>query len=323
MFQLRSAFRLVMVVAAFFVVDRAAAVGPALSYPYKVLCTTGMVADIAREVAGDLAKVEALLGEGIDPHLYVATRSDVAKLLSADIVFYNGLLLEGKMGDVFAKVGRKKPVFAVGERLDPELLLTPPEFSGHHDPHVWMDASLWKRCAEIVAQRLALFDADNGEVYMANSRRYAVELDELHAYAREAIQSIPATGRVLVTAHDAFNYMGRAYGIDVVGIQGISTESEAGIADVNRIVSLLVDRRVVAVFVETSVSDKNVRALVEGSAARGHSLKIGGRLFSDAMGKPGTYEGTYIGMIDHNITTITRGLGGTAPARGMNGKLAP
>ena len=290
-------------------------------YPYQVTCTVGMVADIVRQVAGDKATVEGIIGEGVDPHLYQATRSDISRLLEADIVFYSGLMLEGKMADALIKVGRKRPVFAVTELLDEKLLLEPPEFHGHFDPHLWMDASLWKECTRMVAKTLGEFDPPNAAYYQKNYETYAKELDQLHEYAKKVIATIPEKSRVLVTAHDAFNYFSRAYGIHVEGIQGISTESEAGIADINRLVKLLVDRDVKAVFVESSVSEKNVRALCEGAGAAGHKVLIGGQLYSDAMGRPGTYEGTYIGMIDHNVTTVARALGGKAPDRGMQGKL--
>ncbi len=291
------------------------------SYPYRITCTTGMVTDIVRNVAGNKADVQGIIGEGVDPHLYTATRGDVVKLLRADIVFYSGLMLEGKMADALVKVGRKQPVYAVTELIDKALLLEPPEFKGHHDPHVWMDVSLWKQCTEMVAKSLGEFDAANAAYYQSNYDRYAVELDKLHDYAKEVLSTIPSTRRVMVTAHDAFNYLGRQYGLEVRGIQGISTESQAGIEDINQLVRLLVDRKVPAVFRETSVSQKNITALVEGAEAHGHRVVIGGSLFSDAMGKPGTYEGTYIGMIDRNVTTIARALGGSAPERGMQGKL--
>jgi len=293
------------------------------AYPYDIVCTTGMVADIVREVAGDKAKVTGIIGEGVDPHLYIATRTDIKRFLSADIVFYNGLMLEGKMTDGLVKVARRCPVYAVSELIDERHLLEPPEFEGHFDPHVWMDVSLWKKAAAMVMKTLSEFDAKKAEYYRKSFERYAEQLDKLDAYARTSFASIPEKSRVLVTAHDAFNYMGRAYDIEVKGIQGISTESEAGIDDINQLVDMLVERDVKAVFVETSVPSKNVRALIEGAASRGHTVTIGGSLFSDAMGKPGSYEGTYLGMIDHNVTTITRALGGQAPERGCFGKLSP
>jgi len=290
-------------------------------YPYKVTCTVGMVTDVVRRVSGENAVVHGIIGQGVDPHLYQATRADVARLLDADVVFYSGLMLEGKMADALIKVGRSRPVFAVTELLDESLLLEPPEFKGHFDPHLWMDVSLWKKCTEMVARSLEEYDPPHTAAYRANYERYAIELDALHQYARKSLATIPKSQRVLVTAHDAFNYFARAYDLEVRGIQGISTESEAGIADINRLVQMLVERNIKAVFVESSVSDKNVRALCEGAAARGHTVVIGGTLYSDAMGPPDAYEGTYVGMIDHNVTTITRALGGDAPPRGMLGKL--
>lgn len=292
------------------------------SYPYDIAATTGMVADIVREVAGDRANVKNLIGEGVDPHLYKPTRGDVAALMRAEVVFYNGLMLEGKMADTLIKVARSgKPVYAVTELLDESSLLSPPAMEGHFDPHVWMDVSLWSSAVEVVAQSLSEFDPAGAKGYGERAAAYRSRLGELHAYCKEVIASIPERQRVLVTAHDAFHYFGRAYGIEVRGIQGISTESEAGIQDINRLVDFLVEREVRAVFVETSVADKNVRALIEGASSRGASVRIGGSLFSDAMGGAGTYEGTYIGMLDHNATTIARALGGSAPKGGFAGKL--
>ncbi len=206
--------------------------------------------------------------------------------------------------------------------LDEKYLLEPPEFQGHTDPHVWMDVRAWMEAVKAVARSLGEVDPDNAAAYRENSGRYFAQLTKLDEHARRALASIPKDRRVLITAHDAFNYFGRAYGFDVRGIQGISTESEAGVADINKLVDFIVERKLPAIFVESSVSDKNIKALVEGSRSRGHTVRIGGQLFSDAMGRPGTYEGTYMGMIDHNVTTIVRALGGEAPERGLNGKLA-
>ena len=290
---------------------------------YNIVTTCGMVTDIVREVAGDKAKVTGLMGEGVDPHLYKPTRDDVAKLLQADVVFYSGLMLEGRMTDTFLKVSRKgTPVFAVTELLDEKFLLEPKEFAGHTDPHVWMDVKGWMAAVKAVARSLSEVDAANAARYQTNAERYVTQLAKLDDYAKQSLSSIPKERRTLITAHDAFNYFERAYDIEVLGIQGISTESEAGVADINKLVDILVERKIPAIFVESSVSDKNIKALVEGSKSRGHTVRIGGQLFSDAMGKPGTYEGTYIGMIDHNVTIITRALGGQAPERGLNGKLA-
>ncbi|MCA9242734.1 MAG: zinc ABC transporter substrate-binding protein [Phycisphaerales bacterium] len=289
---------------------------------YTVVTTVGMITDIVKQVAGDKADVTGLIGSGVDPHLYKATRNDIAALQSADVVFYSGLLLEGKMSDVLVRIARSgKPVHAVTENLDHEKLLEPAQFAGHPDPHVWMDVSIWTESVKTVASALGEYDPDNREFYRANADAYCVKLAELDKYVRGVIGSIPESQRVLITAHDAFNYFGRAYGIEVMGIQGISTESEAGLDDINRLVDTIVSRGVKAVFVETSVAEKNVRALIEGAQARGADVAVGGSLFSDAMGRPGTYEGTYIGMIDHNATIIARALGGVSPERGLNGLL--
>lgn len=224
------------------------------------------------------------------------------------------------MSDILVKVSRKRPVYAVTELLKKEYLLHD-SATNHHDPHVWMDVQGWMKAVEVVKEALAAFDPPNKDYYDKNAQRYLAKLKQLDNYARQAIGSIPEKQRILVTAHDAFNYMSRAYDIEVLGIQGISTESEAGIKDINRIVDVLVNRKIPAVFVESSVSDKNVKALIEGAASRNHQVRIGGELFSDAMGLARTYEGTYIGMIDHNVTIIATALGGKAPPKGMEAKL--
>ena len=290
------------------------------NYPIKVGTTVGMVADIVREVVGDKAVVKNIIGSGIDPHVYNPTRNDVAILLKSDIIFYAGLLLEGQMSDILVKVSRRRPVYAVTELLKKEYLLHDPA-TNHHDPHVWMDVQGWMKAVDVVKEAMAAFDPPNKDFYDKNTRLFLDKLKRLNNYARQGIGSIPEKQRILVTAHDAFNYMSRAYDIEVLGIQGISTESEAGIKDINRIVDVLVNRKIPAVFVESSVSDKNVKALIEGAAYRGHQVRIGGELFSDAMGPAGTYEGTYIGMIDHNVTIIADALGGSVPQKGMQAKL--
>ena len=283
--------------------------------PYKIVCTVGMITDIVGNLAGDYAEVEGIIGEGIDPHLYKPTRGDVIKLNQADVVFYNGLLLEGRMTDVLISVASKgKLVKAVTEAIleETDYLLEKDDGSAYTDPHVWMDVSGWLRAIAVVAETLAAYDPENAESYRSKATVYADQLEALDAYAKVAISTIPKSQRVLVTAHDAFQYLGRAYSIEVRGIQGMSTESEAGIRDLEDLVDFIVERQIPAVFVESSVADKNVRALVEGARARGHDVIIGGSLFSDAMGQAGTYEGTYIGMIDSNVTTITNALGGQA-----------
>jgi len=297
--------------------------GPRDEQSLVVACTIGMVTDIVRKVAGEHAEVVGIIGEGVDPHTYNPTSRDIERMLRADAIFYNGLMLEGRMGDALVRVATSgKPVYAVTELIDPSSLLEPPEFAGHYDPHVWMDPSSWALAVRVVAEKLSSLDPEHRERYEANADALIGEIHELDSYARRVLGSVPDDRRVLVTAHDAFNYFARRYGFEVVGIQGISTESEAGLGDIERIVSLIVERRIPAVFAESTVSERNVRALVEGARRQGHAVTIGGRLYSDAMGPPGTYEGTYLGMIDHNVTTIARALGGDAPARGMRGTLS-
>jgi manganese/zinc/iron transport system substrate-binding protein len=299
--------------------------GPALAQtraaPPRVLSTVAMVGDLVREIGGERVRAETLLGEGVDPHTYRPTRADVARLNAADAIFYNGLLLEGQMTDVFVRLARGgKPVFAVTELLAADQLLT--EDDGKDDPHVWMDVSLWAKAAVRVRDVLVRLRPGDADVFHRNGEDLARRLADLDAYVARVIGSIPEQRRVLVTAHDAFGYFSRRYAIAVEGIQGLSTEAEAGLRRIEELVALLAARSIPAVFVETSVNDRNVRALIEGAAAKGHRVGIGGALFSDAMGPPGSYEGTYVGMMDHNATIIARALGGEAPARGLNGRLA-
>ena len=291
--------------------------------PLRVVATIGMIADVVRSVAGPHAEVEGIIGEGVDPHLYKPTAADVKAMQSADIVFYNGLMLEGKMADVLVKLaGSGRAVHAVTEAVleDPDFVLTDEE--EHDDPHVWMDVAAWSKAVSVIEKGLSEADPANAASYRENASAYREQLAGLDTYAREVLATVPPERRVLVTAHDAFGYLARAYGIEVRGVQGLSTESEAGVKDIEDLVSFLVERKIPAVFVESSVSDKNIRALLEGAAAKGHEVVIGGELFSDAMGPAGSYEGTYIGMIDHNVTTITRALGGNAPEKGFRGKLS-
>ncbi|MEM6757643.1 MAG: zinc ABC transporter substrate-binding protein [Planctomycetota bacterium] len=289
---------------------------------YKVVGTVGMVTDVVQQVAGDRAEVVGLLGSGIDPHLYKPTRSDISQLMNADVIFYNGLLLEGKMTDALIRAATSgKKVYAVTELLDEDTLLEPDEFDGLYDPHVWMDPSAWAMTVEVIRDKLTEFDPDGADTYAANAEVAIAQIQALDDYAERVLLSVPEAQRVLVTAHDAFNYFGRRFGYEVVGIQGLSTESEAGVQDIEKLVDLLVDRNIGAVFVESTVSQRNIRALIDGAAARGHTVVVGGELFSDAMGDDGTYEGTYVGMIDHNASTVANALGGDVPTGGMQGKL--
>ncbi len=282
-----------------------------------VVATTGMIADAAHQVAGDRAEVTALMGPGVDPHAYRQTRSDIARMLDADLVLWHGLYLEAQMEAFFHDLEDSQTVVAVGEAVSENQRLGHDDYEGRYDPHVWMNPNLWSTVVVAVRDALIAVDPAGEETYRSNAADHLDEIADLAVYAQQVLASVPAEQRMLVTAHDAFNYFGATYGFEVLGIQGISTESEAGLRRIEELVDLLVDRQVQAVFVETSVSDRNIRALIEGAAAAGHTVTIGGELFSDAMGPPGTYEGTYVGMIDHNATVITTALGGEAPERGM------
>lgn len=288
----------------------------------KIVCTVGMVRDVVAEIVQDRAEVVGLMGVGVDPHSFKPTRVELSELQSADIVFYSGLMLEGKMGETLAKLGRQKPVYAVTDVLSRGELITPPDAHGEHDPHVWMDARLWGQVTIGIGQRLGEHDPANAAIYAERAAAYQKQCLDLFDYGKQVMATVPEQGRVLVTSHDAFSYFGRAYGIEVRGVQGISTEAEANIKDINHLVDMLVSRKVKAVFVESSVAPKNLQAVIEGARSRGHDVKVGGELYSDAMGPAGTYEGTYLGMIDHNITTVARALGGSAPVRGWQGKLS-
>ena len=289
--------------------------------PLTIVTTTSQIADMARNVAGERASVTALMGEGVDPHLYRQTRSDVARLRGADLVLWSGLYLEASLEGFLLELGRQQPVIALAERLPADRLLANPDYPDKYDPHVWMDVALWSSLVDELASVLSEADPEGAALFAANAAAYRAELEALDSYVRDSTASIPPEARVLITAHDAFHYFGRAYDVEVLGVQGLSTESEAGLARIGELVDVLVEREIGAVFVESSVADRNIRALIEGAAARGHSVTIGGELFSDAMGAPDTYEGTYLGMLDHNATVITRALGGNAPETGLNGRL--
>ncbi|PKR60034.1 metal ABC transporter solute-binding protein, Zn/Mn family [Thalassospira lohafexi] len=300
-----------------------ATAGMAMAKPLNVVATTSMIADAARQIAGDRAEVTALMGPGVDPHSYRQTRSDIAAMARADLVLWHGLYLEAQLEEFFLDLEKRRNVVAVGEAIDKSKLLSHADYDGRYDPHVWMDPQLWKTVVGAVRDALIKSDPDGKAIYTANADKHIADIEKLIGYMKSVTTSVPEKSRVLLTAHDAFSYFGRGYDFEVLGIQGISTESEAGLRRVEELVNIIVDRNISAVFVESSVPERNVRALIEGAEARGQNVIIGGTLFSDAMGEPGTYEGTYIGMIDHNTTLITRALGGDAPETGMQGELAP
>jgi manganese/zinc/iron transport system substrate-binding protein len=275
-------------------------------YPIQVVCTIGMVADQVKNIGGEHVQVVSLMGAGVDPHLYKASPADVAQLNRADIIFYSGLHLEGKLAELLERMGDHKPTVAVAERIDDAKILH--DEGNAHDPHVWFDVSLWSEASGAVRDALAEFDPTHADDYRAAAQAYETKLSALHEFAKTELATVPKEQRVLVTAHDAFQYFGRAYGVEVRGIQGISTDSEASVKHVNDLVDFLVERRIKAVFVETSVADQNIRSLIEGCAAQNHKVTIGGELFSDAMGPEGTAEGTYEGMVRHNVETIVKAL---------------
>jgi manganese/zinc/iron transport system substrate-binding protein len=280
--------------------------------PLGMLATVGMVADVARAVGGDCVAVETMMGPGTDPHLYQATASDVAALQRADLILYVGYTLEGQLGAVLGRFAERTPTVAVAmEAIAPDELISTGE--GAVDPHLWMDVSLWARIAPVIAEAIAAERPDCAAAVRTAADTYRRGLDALHAWIGDSIATIPAAQRMLVTAHDAFEYFGRAYGIEVVAIQGISTEAEASIADVRETAGTVIAAGVPAVFVETTINPRTIQALVEAAKDAGHPVEIGGRLYSDAMGEAGTAAGTYIGMLHANTVSITESLGGTPP----------
>jgi manganese/zinc/iron transport system substrate-binding protein len=276
----------------------------------NVVSTIGMINDIVRNIGGEFIDAQGLMGPGVDPHLYKASAGDVKTLISADIIFMNGLHLEAKMGEVLEKM-RDKTVVPVAEGIDEKDLLTPAEFKGAHDPHVWFDVRLWMTAVTAVRDTLIEKDPTHKDSYTKNAALYLDSLNELDAYIRIEINKIPANLRVLVTAHDAFNYFGKSYGFAVLGLQGISTESEAGTKDVQRLAAYIAEAKIPAIFIESSIPKRNIKAVQDAVMSKGWNVVIGGELFSDAMGNEGTLEGTYIGMVKHNVDTIVRSLTAT------------
>ena len=276
------------------------------TFPIRVVCTTGMVADVLRNVGGRHVEVKQLMGPGVDPHLYKESPDDGSQMKAADLIFYSGLHLEGKMADRFERMSQRKPTFALTARLPEDRILK--SDSGFPDPHVWFDVGLWSETVEFARDVLVRFDPQHAGDYNLAAQTYRGDLEQLDADCREQLASIPEQQRVLVTAHDAFHYFGRAYDVEVKAIQGVSTASEAGVKQINELVEFLTEHKIKAVFVETSVSERNIRALVEGCQQASHTVEVGGELFSDAMGEPGTPAATYIGMVRHNVETIVKAL---------------
>lgn len=274
----------------------------------RVTTTTNMITDLVENIGGDRVSVTGLMGPGVDPHLYSPSAGDVRKLQDADMVFYNGLDLEGKMSDIFVKIGREgTAVWAVSENIPQESLLNLTT-AGKFDPHIWWNANLWMEAAKVVARGLSEYDPENSKIYEANLEKYLTQLSDLNTYTLEKINTIPKDQRVLVTAHDAFQYFGHAYGLEERGIQGWSTASEAGIREIQNLADEISKRKIKALFVETSISPATIEALRAAVQDKGHGVVIGGTLFSDAIGEKGTNEGTYIGAFKHNVDTIAQAL---------------
>lgn len=273
-----------------------------------IVATTGMLYDAVINIGGDSITAEAIMGPGVDPHLYKATQGDLAKFKNADMIVFNGILLEGKMSEILKKLGKQKPVVAAAETIPKEMLLSAIGYKDAFDPHVWFDINRWKYVVKEIANTLAKEDSVNASYYQENATSYLSELETLDAFVREKIAEIPPSQRILVTAHDAFGYFGDSYGMQVEGLQGISTVADFGLKDIANIIDLIIENKVKAIFVETSVSEKSINAVITGCQEKGHNVIIGGYLYSDAMGELGTVEGTYVGMFRKNVNTIVDAL---------------
>ncbi|WP_261843321.1 metal ABC transporter solute-binding protein, Zn/Mn family [Aliamphritea ceti] len=274
----------------------------------NVVTTTGMIADLVANIGGEHVRISSLMGSGVDPHLYKATQGDVSKLLNADLIIYNGLHLEGKMQDIFTKLSRQKAVYALADGIDRNGLLESADYVDLPDPHIWFDVQLWREAAEYVAGILSQQLPQHQAVIAANHKAYSQQLVELDDWVRDSVFRIPPSQRVLVTAHDAFGYFARAYDVEVKALQGVNTASEFGLHDLKKIREVIITRQIKAVFIESSVPRKFIQSLQEGLLAKGYPIVIGGELFSDAMGPAGTEEGTYVGMVKHNVNTIVEAL---------------
>ncbi|QAA82068.1 manganese transporter [Aequorivita sp. H23M31] len=274
----------------------------------KVVTTTNILADLVSKIGGDKISLQSLMGAGVDPHLYKASEGDVSKLYNADIIFCGGLHLEGKLVDIFEKMQGKKNTVSVGDRLPHDKLISSANFASNYDPHVWFNIQFFKQFAQIVTDELSKADEENAETYAANNKKYQAKLDDLETEIKSIINTLPREKRILVTAHDAFNYFGKAYDFEVVGLQGISTATEAGVRDVQKLSDFIIDNDVKAIFVESSVPRRTIEALQAAVLSKKHKVEIGGSLYSDALGNPGTEEGTYIGMFRYNVNTIVNAL---------------
>lgn len=274
----------------------------------SIVTTTTMITDLVKNIGGDYVVINGLMGAGVDPHLYKASEGDVSKLYEADIIFYGGLHLEGKLVDIFEKMEGNKNTVSLGDRLPKDELIPSEYFASNYDPHVWFNIQFFKQFAQIVTDELSKADAKNAQSFSENNKKYQKKLDSLEIEIKTIIANVPEEKRILVTAHDAFNYFGKAYGFNVVGLQGISTATEAGVKDVQNLSEFIIQNSIKAIFIESSVPRRTIEALQQAVLSKNHNVEIGGSLYSDALGNPGTAEGTYIGMFKYNVNTIVNAL---------------
>jgi len=275
----------------------------------NIVTTTTMITDLVKNIGGDYVNIEGLMGSGVDPHLYKASEGDVTKLVNANVIFYNGLHLEGKLVEVFEKMGSStKTPIALGEELDKSTLIGSDYFASNYDPHVWFDIAYFKQFAKKVTKVLSEKSPEHADAFKANESAYLAKLDDLQTKLKAKIETLPKEKRILVTAHDAFNYFGKAYDFEVVGLQGLSTATEAGVQDVQKLSAFIIDKKIKAIFIESSVPKRTIEALQAAVKSKGHDVEIGGTLYSDALGNAGTPEGTYIGMFEYNVNTIVDAL---------------
>jgi manganese/zinc/iron transport system substrate-binding protein len=292
-----------------FVIFLVACKGPTKSSgKLKVVVTTSMLTDLVKNIGGDLIDLQGLMGAGVDPHLYKASEGDVSKLFNADVIFYNGLHLEGKLVAVFEKMDTQKTTVALGEFLAKEGLIGSDYFASNYDPHVWFNIQYFKEFSDKVTSVLSEKDPKNAASFTANNLAFQQKLDLLQTRVVNTIATLTPEKRILVTAHDAFNYFGKAYGFKVVGLQGLSTATEAGVQDVQKLSEYIIANKVKAVFIESSVPRRTIEALQEAVLSKGHQVSIGGSLYSDALGDGGSVEGTYVGMFLYNVKTIVNAL---------------
>ncbi|WP_298497495.1 zinc ABC transporter substrate-binding protein [uncultured Algibacter sp.] len=273
----------------------------------NVVTTTSMITDLVKNIGGQHINLQGLMGSGVDPHLYKASEGDVTKLSSADIIFYNGLHLEGKLVEVFEKMKNKKTI-AIGDALDKNTLIGSEYFASNYDPHIWFNINYWIQATQFVTKKLSEAIPEQAAAFKSNETVYIKQLEDLKTKIKATIETLPKEQRILVTAHDAFNYFGKAFDFEVVGLQGLSTATEAGVQDVQKLSAFIIEKKVKAVFIESSVPRRTIEALQAAVKSKGHDVIIGGSLFSDALGNAGTIEGTYIGMFEYNVNTIVNAL---------------